>query len=297
MMASWKPYAARLRAELDEILVLSDALLDASAIEYGRNRGGEVVVIAPDWAWAKPTDEVRRLQIRLVPRYDGWVERFELLFVDAPDELRRQTQESEADIRAWLARDDGWGWGVPSSIEEAKAKQHDRFDRLREYLDVVSPSSAPGRVLAVPDSSALLDVPDLRRYPEALGVRDIDIYLVPGVLSEIDVLKDQGRSQDVREKARAVGRAIRDVRQQGSLLDGVEIEPGVRVFSRPQEPDFGVMPGRLDPAVPDDRILAAAFELQRGHASDAVVLVTGDINLQTKAELARLPYAEPPSMS
>lgn len=92
----------------------------------------------------------------------------------------------------------------------------------------------------------------------------------------------------------AVGRAIRDLRQGGSLLISSEIQPGVRVFSRPQEPEFEAMPGRLDPTVPDDRILAAAFELQRGHPADAVVLVTGDVNLQTKAELARLPFAEPP---
>jgi predicted ribonuclease YlaK len=38
-----------------------------------------------------------------------------------------------------------------------------------------------------------------------------------------------------------------------------------------------------------------AFELQREHPTAAVVLVTGDANMQTKAELARLPFVEPPT--
>ena len=52
--------------------------------------------------------------------------------------------------------------------------------------------------------------------------------------------------------------------------------------------------GWLDPSNNDDRIIANALELQRTYPSDKVVLVTGDINLQNKAELAKLPYAEPP---
>lgn len=63
----------------------------------------------------------------------------------------------------------------------------------------------------------------------------------------------------------------------------------------PLEPSFARLPAGLDPAIPDDRILGSALELQREHPASAVVLVTGDINLQTKAELGGLPYIEPPS--
>jgi predicted ribonuclease YlaK len=48
--------------------------------------------------------------------------------------------------------------------------------------------------------------------------------------------------------------------------------------------------------VPDDRLLGAALELQRDRPRGIVVLLTGDVNLQTKAELVDLPFVElPPS--
>jgi hypothetical protein len=297
-MTDWQPYSARLRNELERLARLGEELLDASTIEYRGdfNRGRDFVIVAPDWAWGKPTDELRRIQMRVVPQYEAWWERFDLLFKDAPEELKQEIEQVHAAIREWISRtDNGWtGWDVPRTIGDAKATLSERFHKLRQFLDVVAPSSGEGGVLAIPDTSALIDAPDLARYPGTLGVTKTDIYLVPGVLSELDALKDQGRNPDIREKARAAGRAIRDLRQGGSLLDGVELVPGVRVFSRPQEPEFDGLPGRLDRSVPDDRILAAAFELQREHPTAAVVLVTGDLNMQTKAELARLPFAEPP---
>ena len=298
-MTDWQPYSARLRGDLQRLATLADGLLDASTIEYrgNLNRGEDFVVIAPDWAWGEPTDELRRLQMTLVPQFEAWWERFYLLLRDAPQELKQKVVENQVAIHEWLARDGtSWsGWDVPTTVAEAKSMLGERFERLGQFLELVAPAAAEGGVLAIPDTSALIDAPDLAVYPEALGVADADLYLVPGVLSELDALKDQGRNQDVRDKARAAGRAIRDLRQGGSLLDGVEIAAGVRVFSRPQEPQFEGLPGRLDRSVPDDRILAAAFELQREHPTAAVVLVTGDMNLQTKAELARLPFAEPPA--
>lgn len=294
------PFSVRLREELDVLEKLSDDLLGASGIEYRGdfNRGGGVVFIAPDWAWTDPTDELRRMQMKLVPQFDDWREHYGLLFRTAPEELRDQVKETTNRIHVWLARDGGgWtGWDVPADIAKAKAIQAEGFAKLRQLLEVVAPESAEaGAVIALPDTSSLIDAPDLRQYAKALGVASVDLFLVPAALSELDSLKDQGKTQEVREKARRAGLAIKAIRERGSLLHGVEIEGGVRVFSRPQEPRFDDLPGHLDPSVPDDRLLAAAFELQREHPTAAVVLVTRDVNLQTKAELARIPFAEPPT--
>lgn len=157
----------------------------------------------------------------------------------------------------------------------------------------MAPDGAHRQILAIPDTSALLDEPDLARYRAFLAVTMLDIYLVAPVLAELDLLKDQGRTPEVRQKARDAGRAIKAIREKGSLVEGVEIEPGIRVIARPQEPRVDGAISGLDPTVPDDRLLAAAFELQSHHPSAAVVLVTSDINLQTKAEVARLPFVDP----
>jgi PIN domain-containing protein len=298
----WEPFATRLRLELDALAKLGDQLLGASTIEDQRlrNRGGSFVFIAPDWAWGPPSDELRRLQIALVPRFDRWLQRCELIFATAPEELREKLGDKTSRMREWIARDDrigGWGagWDIPPTILEAKAKLRSWGSEVRALIEIVAPQTSDQRVIAVPDTSALVDAPDLGRYGSALGVNEVDVFVIAPVLTELDALKDQGKNPEIRAKARTAIGAVKALRDRGSLLTGVDLGNDVRVFSRPQEPKFDGLPGALDPSVPDDRILAAAFELQRDHSTAAVVLVTGDVNLQTKAELAELPFVEPPA--
>lgn len=276
-------------------------LLDASTITaYNWNDSPHVAVIAPARGWAESTPEVSRLQMRVVPRFDSWAERCRLLFDQAPDDLREKVQEKSDQVRDWLARDDrtgGWSsrWDLPETIEEAKEKQARRFQELRQLFEVVAGAETEGRIIGVPDTSALIDESDLRRYVESIGPGNVDLFLVAPVLSELDNLKDQGKTSEVRAHAREAIAAIKRIRELGRLADGVEIAPGLRVFSRPSEPKFEALPGQLDPSVVDDRILGAAFELQRSSPNAAVVLITSDINLQTKADVAELPFVEPPS--
>ena len=42
----------------------------------------------------------------------------------------------------------------------------------------------------------------------------------------------------------------------------------------------------LDPNVMDDRIIASALQIQVEHPAANILLVTGDINLQNKADVA-----------
>ena len=286
-------FCDRLRADLADLEVLAENLLRASRIEYvgARNRSGYVVIVAPDWEFTEPTDEIRRIQMKLVPRFDRWFELFSLLFADAPQELRSKIDETRGQIREWFTRD-GSIWDLPSDLDKARELQHARYSTLAGFLDLLPTDSRPP--LVVPDTSALVDAPILEIYPQLIGIARLDIALVPAVLSELDGLKDQGKHQLIRDKARAAGTAIKAVRQKGRLLDGVPVTDAVTVFSRPVEPDFTRLPHHLDPTVPDDRLLGAALELQRDRPRGIVVLLTGDVNLQTKADLVDLPFVELP---
>ncbi len=288
-------FCDRLGADLADLEVLADELLAASRIEYmgARNQSDYVVIIAPDWEFAAPTDEIRRIQMKLVPRFDRWFELFSLLFADAPPELRSKIEETHGQIREWFTRDASL-WGLPSDLDRARELQHSRFTTLAGFLDILPTDSRPP--LVVPDTSALVDAWVFGDYPQLVGIAQLDIALAPAVLSELDGLKDQGKHQLIRDKARAAGTAIKELRQKGRLLDGVPVTDAVTVFSRPVEPDFTRLPRHLDPTVPDDRLLGAALELQRDRPRGIVVLLTGDVNLQTKAELVDLPFVElPPS--
>jgi predicted ribonuclease YlaK len=44
----------------------------------------------------------------------------------------------------------------------------------------------------------------------------------------------------------------------------------------------------------DDQIIASVLEIQKENPSSAVIITTSDINLQNKAEMANLPFAETP---
>jgi hypothetical protein len=290
----WASFADQLRSELTAIGELTDELVDASSLEYRGhfNRGSGVTFVAPDWRWASPTDHVRQLRMRILPRLDRWIERFKLLFTQAPRDLRAEGSEATRRLRGWIARD-GHGWEVPATIDEARAKIAADFDKARNLLDIVAPGGSDVTVVGLPDTSALLDEPDLAKYRAFLGVDAAELILSATALSELDSLKDQGRTPEVREKARAAIRVIKSVRQQGSLLEGVTIADRLIVFSRPQEPNAQAAIGNLDLTVPDDRLLATAFEIQAERPAAAVVLITADANLQTKAELARLPFVDP----
>ncbi|MDP2766348.1 MAG: PIN domain-containing protein [Candidatus Methanoperedens sp.] len=61
-----------------------------------------------------------------------------------------------------------------------------------------------------------------------------------------------------------------------------------------QEPNFNETLHWLDSSNNDDRIIASVLEIQRANPSATVVLVTSDINHQNKAEMANLPFLEPP---
>jgi hypothetical protein len=52
----------------------------------------------------------------------------------------------------------------------------------------------------------------------------------------------------------------------------------------------------LDPTNDDDRLIAGLLEVMRTYPHSAVLLVTRDVNLQNKAELARVPFIEPPEV-
>jgi len=116
---------------------------------------------------------------------------------------------------------------------------------------------------------------------------------VPTVLGEIDNLKDQGRTPEVREKAATLATRIKGLRDRGKLTQGVPVVGSIMAIADPRDPSFDHLAAWLDPSTPDDRILASALVLQAANPSAMVVLVATDINIQNKAEACGLPYCEP----
>jgi hypothetical protein len=234
---TWLPFVDQLRVDLDAIEQRSLELLDASSIDYrgGFNRSGGVVFIAPDYDFGKATPEVRQLQMRLLPMVDLWLERLHLLFRGAAPDLRLDVDQAGQRVRGWISRNDH-NWSLPSTIDKARVVVGSDFEKLRSLLDVFG-SDPDAPTVAIPDTNVLLEVPEVSMYPELLGVDRVDVFLVAPVLAELDMLKNQGRTPQVREKAREASTWIKSIRNRGgSLAAGVEYLDGIRIFGRPRSP-------------------------------------------------------------
>jgi len=90
---------------------------------------------------------------------------------------------------------------------------------------------------------------------------------------------------------------LKGLRRQGNMHEGVKVNKVITVKMSAHEPDFKKTLSWLDPTNKDDCIIAATLEVQREEPSSIVVLVTNDINHQNKAEMANLPFIEPPDTS
>jgi hypothetical protein len=296
---AWRPFAARLADELSALLDDVDALLDRSEIRnvdpnrrdgWGNDSGVAFIGFA-QWGWAKGDDDLVRRRLDLIPRWERWQSLFDLLFRDPPHDVRERISTGRKLIDSWIRRPGG-DHSIPSTIPAAKARLRERTAGLLELLAMKA--GADAAVIAVPDTNALILSPDVGAYGQTLGADEYEVHLVTTVVSELDRLKVEGRTPELRDKAQAVIRRIKGFRDRGSLVDGVNVTKSVRVFGHAREPDFGHAPPWLDRENDDDRILAAAMDLQGSRASATVVLVTGDLNLQTKAENAGMPYVEVP---
>ena len=111
-----------------------------------------------------------------------------------------------------------------------------------------------------------------------------DIYIPFSVLEELDTFK-----RDMGEKgrnARQVNRFLDDLRNKGSLVQGVSLDSGSCLFICIDLPSS--IP-ELDLSKVDHRILATALYLKKHNPSAYVELVTKDINLRIKADVFGLP--------
>jgi predicted ribonuclease YlaK len=165
-----------------------------------------------------------------------------------------------------------------------------RPHRLLERLHDVG----EGADVFVPHTNALLHHADLEKWAFA-GSSDFEVVLCPSVLVELDELKVNHRNADVRAKAEGVITRIKGYRARGQLTQGVPLrKPVSRIRALGTEPRMEDSLPWLDAGNRDDRFIASTIEIMRQHPRSAVTIVTRDINLQNKAELASIPFVEPP---
>jgi hypothetical protein len=285
----------RLEQQLKTIEHQVTELLDASTIKRRyQDPFSEIVFIANDYYWDTADESQKRLQLNVLRTYLSWFEHFNLLFNDAPKRIQKQITGTHATVKKWIEKEDGWY--VPSTIDEAKKTFHEQIQTYSQLLNLFKSSNDPDIIL-VPDTNALIKAPDVGSYGAAVEHEKYTVIILPTVLSELDKLKTTHRNEDFRGKVESVIRRLKGMRQQGNMHEGVIVNKVITVKMIAQEPDFNKTLSWLDPTNNDDRIVAATLEVQRGEPSSKVILISADINHQNKAEMANIPFIEPPDIS
>jgi hypothetical protein len=286
----------RLLDGLRAIVALDDDFLDLSEIDHVPRRAlrmaeqtGVMAVSMPDSQW-KPVDSSQaKVQRELLRRWTEWKELALLVLAADSSRSHKRFTKTANQVTKWLDRS-RWDHSVPPTISEAKEVFRRHVAPLHDALALHACDDGP--LIAVPDTNVLIREPDLGKYGAVLGADAYEVLLVPGVLSELDRLKVNHRNPEVREKAKGVVRRLKGWRNQGSLPDGARVVGDVFIRVEGREPDFSNTLSWLDPGVADDRIIASVLEVQRRWLSSAVVLLTGDIVMMAKADLASIPTVD-----
>ena len=131
------------------------------------------------------------------------------------------------------------------------------------------------KIYVIDTSVYLTDFSSLRAF------EDNDIVIPFKVLEEID--KHKKRQDAVGSNARNIIRALDELREIGSLHNGVSMGEGFgTVTARSYDPQL--IPLDWDVEDPDNQIIATALTVKRENPESKVTLVSRDINLRVKCD-------------
>lgn len=242
-----------------------------------------------DYEWCDLDQKGQQLQAQLYREYSYLTELMGILISVLPPEYQREFDECKSEVFSYIEQD-GQVW--ESSTEIVFQKFNANLDKQLQLLQNLYSKNGSGNII-VPDTNALLTNPHLDKWTFD-EVTNFEILLTPSVLSELDQLKVAGRNDEIRNKAQSIIRTIKEYRSRGRLTEGVTLKRSVSTLrALAVEPNFETTFSWLKEDNKDDRLLASFVEIIRSYPNSVVLLATADINLQNKAEYARLPFVEP----
>ena len=250
-----------------------------------------VDAMAPDFVWEPPSPELVQVQRDVLRRLEEFETLLGFVLRDAPTRDRERGVKACAGLRSIVERE--WpGWGVPESAEHALRYAEPHSEQLQSLLD---PLQAVTRVVAVPDTSFLLDYgsePDkwtVSSLPSAFTM-----LLVAQVVREMDEHK-RGRDE-LRDRARAFNKQVGEWQRRATAtgrrgVENVKVAGEVHISVDPVDPRGADYPDPLSPEVPDDRVLAGVLNYARRNPTHAVLFLATDRNISLKAQSLGLAVA------
>lgn len=283
------------RLQLD-FKALTDRLIDfirELPVEWRDRHSGGVAVIAPEYSWGALSAEQINDQLAIKRDYDEWFEIVCSVFRTATNDLNQRIKEADQSLCSWIELSSNWSLcRDPVSNERNLRDSAERFVKILEVLEVGGASE----IILIPDTNTIIGQPDPTPYEAIAGNPKFLFLLLPTVLAELDELKNHHRNPDFRKKVNKVIARVKGWRIQGSLRDGVTVSGTITVKAVASDPDMQRTLKWLTNDNRDDRIIASVLEVQSNYPTARVLLVTGDINLLNKADIARIEVCESPKL-
>lgn len=246
--------------------------------------------IAPRYSFSHDLDiQQRQQQNILLNRFQEWEEHFRLMIRVMPSQFKKEINNILHYIvsRIELKHD----WLIEATIE-ANAKQISKNISFLYEVFLILEESKTGYLL-VPDSDYLINSGSISQFGPLFGLTEYRLVLLPSVLDEIRLLARSGSLGELQVRAQKLLDEVKRLKRKGSLIKGIELSQAVTLQVPPVEADFDNTLKWLDRNLLDDRIIAALLAFEHSHPDRIVVLLSDNINLQNKAELAGIPYFEP----
>jgi len=241
--------------------------------------------------WNDLPPEGKQIQARLLPEIDRFAELIRALTRNLPGSSSQKLDTALNHMRSAVEQDQPTWWKTGPESVEGFRKLTDQVITILEGYHGTSSSV----VVAIADTSALLASPDIEQW-QFEDADHFTIILTPTVLADLDRHKVNHRNPDVRDKASKLIQKIKEYRRRGPLREGVSVVKGrVSLRSVAPEPNMSESLSWFDATNGDDRFLATALEVIRGDLGARVFVVTSDINMQNKAEMAGIPFREVPA--
>ena len=280
---------SRLRADLCSLTQRLEAFVQELPIKQLDRYGDSVLILAPRYYWGEPSAEQLNTQLAIKRDYEEWFEVFRSVFAKSTDSLSRKIREADQGLRRWIELTSNWS--LKPDPASNKATVQGEAERFMEILAVIE-ASGPLPPVLIPDTNAIAGNPDPTQYRATAGDGSFTFLLLPTVLAELDELKNTHRNPDFREKVNKAITRIKGWRNQGTLRNGVTVNKNIIVKAVAIEPNMQDTLTWLDRENRDDRIIASVLEVQSSYPTARVVLITGDVNLLNKADLARIEASE-----
>lgn len=289
-----KSFITRCKADVQDLSEATLCLLDLSGIKEFRNdpRSG-IYFLAPTYHWAELEPDGEIAQTKAISRSDQLFDRLNLLFEGKPKTITDKYDNLKKYFVKTIKRTTR-EWDIPVTVNEAKTTLEIHSAELKSLLDWLE-GLGSNDILIIPDTNALIINHKIETYGELIGnIEKWTVIVTSTVLKELDELKNKNINNEFREKVKKTINYLKGLNKQGDIINGLTLYKNtVTLKMLGSEPNMDKTLPWLDKNNNDDRIIAACFDIQIKNPASSVILLTADINLQTKAQLARLPIIDP----